>query len=117
MHKRVETILRELLNGTRTKHITWEETVDENTFRLLLDSGGILIQRTTEATTPVPPGEFRITFMNKSNTPVESSMSESPKELQLLRDLFVEAQRSALHPDDVLSEIEREVSQLVAGKA
>jgi hypothetical protein len=117
---RIRDLCIKLLNYTRGESIKWEETADENTFRLTLDSGIFHIER-------VPPrvfapshggsgmistssGEkYRATLFNRNNTPVETYEQDAAEPGSLLKDLYEEARRSALRPEEVVNSFEKEL--------
>jgi hypothetical protein len=123
LQHRIRDLCIKLLNGTRDQRIRWEETADENTFRLTLDSGMFHIQQVPRRSIPVGQDQgmvfmggekYKATLFNPNNTPVET-YEEDTDSGGLLRDLYEEARRSALRPEEVMDRFERELVQRIEG--
>lgn len=103
--ERLHMLIKRLVMGTKTGRFRWEETAEDDLFRLTLDTGLIHIQQ-------LGPGHtsyYRLTLLNQNNTKVEEVGAQSPTDNELLHDLYEAARKSALKPSDFLNELEQEV--------
>jgi hypothetical protein len=116
LRSRFEALLRQLLIATREKKLSWEETADENTFRLIFDGGMVNVtQRSAVVGVPLRT-KYIATLLNEHNNLVEEFDPENEVEGALLSDVFHAARKSSVHPEEVFSSIERELQhRLQAG--
>jgi hypothetical protein len=101
-----------LIRGTESGGLVWQETADEETFRLLLDAGNIHVRRIrprSKGTVPVPPPVYEVIFFNQNNTPVDTWQPTDEQDLRQLFELYEKAYTSALNPTGVLKRLEQEV--------
>jgi hypothetical protein len=110
-HDHIRELIGRLIASTRSRKLSWEETADENTFRLILDVGIIHIQQNRQQTPPgtPAPGTYTLLFLNENNTPVVVWEASVPEDERQLRDLFEAARDSGLKPKEFFHRLEQEV--------
>ena len=112
------SLTQKLLAFTRNDKLKWEETADEQTFRLVVDSGMIQIQerpqdRAFTSSQPGQPVEHVLTVLNENNVPtVTFTGAHTEGGQRLLRELYDAARDSALRPDQLLDRIDSEITRL-----
>lgn len=102
---RIRELMKRLIDSTKAGKLSWEETADENTFRLTLDVGIIHIQQVGSQSA----GDFRLSMLNENNAIVEVFEGGQTEENHLLRELYEAARFSALRANDFLRQLEQEV--------
>src|SRR6266446_8397110 len=109
--ERIRLLIKRLVISTQAGKFRWEETADEDIFRLTLDAGIIHIRRIMGKTTiGGPPGDdYMFKLFNQNNALVENFTSELEEDRKLLRDLYEAARASALKPNELLGKLEQEV--------
>lgn len=107
----VRDLMKRLLDSTRSGKLSWEETADENIFRLTLDVGILHVQRVRQqpALGNGSPGDFRLSFLNENNIIVGEFEGGEAEDSRLLCALFDAARLSALRPNDFLRQVQDEV--------
>jgi hypothetical protein len=103
----IRNLIKRLIISTRSGKLSWEETADEDLFRLTLDAGIIHIVRIKKKT--MRGDDFKLFFLNQNNTPVQQFEGEEANDQDQLRQLFEAARDSALKPSEVLQRLEQEV--------
>jgi hypothetical protein len=92
--------------------LIWEETAEENTFRLILDAGIVRVEQVSA------PENSRLTcklsLLNETGTLVESFVPGLSRGLEddarrQLEELYEMARNSALKPGEFLRQLEQEV--------
>jgi hypothetical protein len=114
---RVRGFLLRLLSSTQARKLAWEETADENTFRLTLDAGMVHIEKLKNSNRILPSGleHYRLSLLNVNGTTVEAFEGEEGQDFINLKQLYELARESALKPDDFLSNLEKEIGQRAGG--
>lgn|SRR5262249_49881498 len=107
---RIRTLIRRLIAATRHGKLRWEDTAEENLFRLSLSSGMIQIHRRLRQLTDTL-FEFEFTLVNEHDTVVDEFHGATADDDILLRELWEQARNSALKPDEFLGRIEQEIKQ------
>jgi hypothetical protein len=112
-------LAQKLLAFTRNDQLKWEETADEQTFCLVVDSGMIQIQeRPREGSftpsQPAPhPVEYALSVLNENNITVGTFTGGTTEGGQrLLHELYDAARDSAFRPDRVIDRIDSEITRL-----
>jgi hypothetical protein len=108
-------LLRKLLQATKAKRVTWNDTADEDTFRLTFNTGMVHIGAMPVLNSSAK--ELKATLFNQNNTEVATveafAQNTTSDKAALLSELYSLARDSALRPDDVLASVEAEVDQLM----
>jgi hypothetical protein len=120
VRKKTEKLLRKLLEKTEDGEVDWEETVEEDAYRIGFKDGLVSISKFTGSA-----GEagFRFTLRNAEGKEIESGFAVSPnftdqvwgneksEYLDLLRELYSSARDSALNTvetlDSMLQDLEK----------
>jgi hypothetical protein len=99
--ERLVKLLGELLQTTRLGVVGWQETAEENAFRIGLGDGMIRIQSRTNGDDD--ERNYDAYLMNKQGRVVDevTAWRNSPNYV-MLRELYEEARSSALNMDDVV---------------
>ncbi len=107
----IRDLMKRLIDSTRAGKLSWEETADENTFRLILDAGILHIQRVRQqpALGSSIQGEYRLSLLNENNAIVIEFEGGEAEDYRLLRELHEAARLSALRPNDFLRQVQEEV--------
>jgi hypothetical protein len=107
----IRDFISRLIPATQIGKLIWQETADEDSFRLLLDTGIILIQRSNmqkmDGTLGQP--EYKLIFLNKNDSEVDSWHPDPGKDYEQLSLLYEVARDSALRPTKLLQAMEQEV--------
>ncbi len=116
---RLGSLAHKLLTFTRNGQLRWEETADEKTFRLVVDSGMIQIQERPQEGVFTPsqlaqhPVEYVLTVLNENNiTAGTFTGAHTEGGQRLLHELYDAARESALRPDQLLDRIDSEITRL-----
>lgn len=107
----IRDLIKRLLASTKTGKLSWEETADENSFRLMLDAGILHVQRVRQQM-PLGTscqGDYRLCLFNENNVLVGEFEGGAAEDFQLLSELFNAARFSALRPNDFLRQVQEEV--------
>jgi hypothetical protein len=114
---RIRNFLWRLISSTQAQKLAWEETADENIFRLTLEAGMVYIEKVKNSNKVFPPGleHYRMSLLNANGTTVEAFDGEQPQDYSRLKQLYELARESALKPEDFLSNLEREIGRRVGG--
>jgi hypothetical protein len=129
-HDKLDKLVHDLLRGTRCSSIKWTETADTDSFRALLNTGLVRIERVrsdqgwgasrTTTTTPAPsalnlPFEYCLFVFDDKNKEIGScsSSDESGQTMTVLNDLWEEARRSALNAEQKIDFLLQEVASRV----
>jgi len=112
-------LARKLLTFTRNDRLKWDETADEQTFCLVVDSGMIQIQERPQEGLFTPsqpaqhPVEYVLTVLNENNiTAGTFTGAHTEGGQRLLHELYDAARESALRPDRVIDRIDSEITRL-----
>lgn len=110
---RIRSLITHLINSTRSGKFAWQETADEEAFRLVLDAGMIHVGRIRS---PNLQGQsnplverYELSFFNENNTPVEVWRPEQQDDSRQVREMYEVARDSAINPSEVLQRMEQEV--------
>ena len=107
----IRDLIKRLLDSTKNGKLSWEETADENTFRLILDVGILHIQRLRHnpAHSNGVQGDYRLSLLNENNALVGDFEGEEANDYRLLYELYEAGRLSALRPNDFLRQVQDEV--------
>jgi hypothetical protein len=107
----IRDLTKRLLDSTKNGKLSWEETADENTFRLILDVGILHIQRVRQepALGNGVQGDYRLSLLNENNALMGEFEGGETNDSRLLRELYEAARSSALRPNDFLRQVQEEV--------
>jgi hypothetical protein len=108
---RIRDLMKRLLDSTRAGKLCWEETADENTFRLILDVGILHVEGVRQPTSlgSSAQSNYRLSLLNENNVLVGVFEGGQSEDQRLLRELYEAARHSALRPNDFLRQVEQEV--------
>jgi len=105
----IRGLMMRLTNGTHAGKLKWEETAEEEDFRLILDAGIIHIRRTNQIRPDF--GKYALLIFNKNNTLVGRLQPEIDPDKSNLSRLFDLARNSALNPSGLLDRLEEELKK------
>ena len=98
----IRDLIKRLIDSTKGGKLSWEETADENTFRLTLDVGILHIQRVRQqpAVGNSAQGDYRLSLLNENNIIVGEFEGGEAGDNRLLSELYEAARLSALRPPE-----------------
>ena len=106
----IRGLMMRLINGTNAGKLKWEETAEDEDFRLILDAGIIHIRRSNQMRPGL--GDYALLIFNKNNTLVGRSQPKPDTEdMSHLSKLFDLARNSALNPSGLLDRLEEELKK------
>ena len=107
----VRDLIGRLIESTRSGKFRWQETADENLFRLVLDAGIIHVRRIRmqHVSATRGPDNYDLVFLNQNSTPVEDWQPDQGRDIEQLKALYEAARDSALKPSEFLRNLEKEV--------
>ncbi len=109
---RIESLVRLLSRGTAQDLLEWEETADEDTFRLVSATGNIRIEKTVrfdDETAQSYPYRC-LTILNEKGRTIEEYTPTGATEFYDFDKLFDNARRSAYNTEEILSRIINDIS-------
>lgn len=105
-------LLADLLAATRSRRVRWQDTADEDTFRIDFAGGAVRVSRYLADSLRRPDEYAYLTaLLNQNNAVAVELNSETEKGNFDFGEFFEAAKDSALRPDDLLDEIQQELKQ------
>jgi len=103
------SLVAQLSAGTAAGRLQWEDTADEDTYRIALRTGLIQVNRFTPVGSECDETRYALSVFNNVNKLVERYDPEAVTSQTELEGLWQGARRSAMHADQVIDSLLKEV--------
>lgn len=116
---KIEQLADRLCLGTRLGKVKWAETAEESSFRTTLHTGLVRVERYStplgqDETSLVDSFTYRLIILDDQNKEIFHYNPESLERQMTLKDLWEMACQSALHAEEKIDSLLKEIDNLVA---